>query len=148
MSGTQPVSSIVDFVFVEIRVGLKVQTGENDNGYQWNKERMANAKLEATDLAKKINVVIKKFSKNHPGLEFLPIEKSYKLFEKSMVGYQKFPTLISDEDAKTGQDKPCYFQINHETKVEPTVVFRFKSLPSLPVLNDLRDAISSTVLPK
>lgn len=142
VSGVQSVSGVSGFVFAEVRVGLKVQgPGPDDGGYQENKRRMAEAGEKSKSVALKIQKSLEEFKKNHKELHFLPIEKSYEIFDKSMSGYQKFPTLISDEEAQKAIATSCYFQLS----ANPRVIVRFKSLPKLETINDLKKRVSGLV---
>lgn len=141
MSGTQGVSAIDDFVYAQVFVGLKIQGSTNDAGYKENVKRMNAAEMDARLIAGKIKSAIEVFQKKHSGIEVSAIPKDYMFYENDMSGYQKFPTLISDEEAKTAKGTSCYFQLNKN----PQVVVRFKTLPTLEVLTDLKTLVRSTV---
>ena len=144
VSGTEAVSSIIDCVFVELRIGLRIQRDANDRAYQSNQNRLAEANQEAQVLAKKVKAAIDEFRKPHPKLEFLPMPKEYQFYDDGRAGYARFSTLVTDEEAKLAQGKPSYFQVHKD----PRVVLNFKALPSLDVLNDLKAAVRTAVAPK
>ena len=141
VSGMYEVSKTSKYVYVRKAEGLKVQTGHNDAGYQRNQEIIADLEEQTANLAKKLNRELDTFMEKEE-LKTNDIEKNYDLYRDGMSGFQSFPTYSFDE-AKEHQGKPTYFQLTED----PDVVIRFKKLPKVKILKNLRDRIQKTTHP-
>lgn len=141
VSGMVGVTSVSDFVFLEYRVGMKIQKSESNGAYKESERRLGEAREAARTLATRIMRLLKELKKANAEIEFTPINEGYDFFKKSMVGYEKFPTLTSDEEAHRPVGKASYFELSEE----PRVVVHFKKLPKLDTLNKIKTEVNAVL---